>query len=67
MADDSVSFHQCAITDFLVKVDIPPVDIHHRLGVYGDVCMGASGVRRWVKHFKYGNMSIQDQPPSGRP
>ena len=29
--------------------------------------MGASSVRRWVKHFKDGNMSIQDQPRSGRP
>jgi len=29
--------------------------------------MGASSVRRWVKHFKDGNTSIQDQPRSGRP
>jgi len=29
--------------------------------------MGASSVRRWVKHFKDGNMSIQDQPRSGQP
>ena len=29
--------------------------------------MGASSVRRWVKHFKNGNMSIQDQPWSGGP
>ena len=29
--------------------------------------MGASSVRGWVKHFKDGNMSIQDQPRSSRP
>jgi transposase len=29
--------------------------------------MGANSVRWWVKHFKDGNMSIQDQPRSGRP
>jgi len=29
--------------------------------------MGASSVKQWVKHFKDGNMSIQDQPRSSRP
>ena len=29
--------------------------------------MGASSVRRWVKHFKGGNTSIQNQPHSGHP
>jgi len=29
--------------------------------------MGASSVRRWVKHFKAGNTSIQDQLQSGHP
>ena len=29
--------------------------------------MGASSVRRWVKHFKDGNTSIQYQPRTGRP
>ena len=68
MADNEVSFHQCAVTEFLVKEEIPAADIHHRLQlVYGDECMGASSVRQWVKHFKDGNMSIQDQPRSGCP
>ena len=31
------------------------------------LCMGANSVRRWVKHFKDGNKSIQDQPRSGHP
>jgi len=68
MADNNVSFRQRAVTEFLVKEEIPATDIHHRLQrVYGDMCMGASSVRRWVKHFKDGNTSIQDQPRSGRP
>ena len=67
MADD-VSFRQLAVIEFLVKEEIPAAHIHHRLQcVYGDVCMGASSVRRWVKHFKDGNTGIQDQPRSGRP
>jgi transposase len=37
--------------------------IYERLrGVFEDVCMGASSVRRWVKHFKDGNTDIADQP-----
>jgi len=68
MADNDVSFRQCAVIEFLVKEEIPAADIHHRLQrVYGDVCMGISSVRRWVKNFKDGNTSIQDQPRSGRP
>ena len=67
MADD-VSFRQRAVIEFLVKEETPAADIHHRLQcVYGDVCMGASSVRLWVKHFKEGNTSIQDKPRSGRP
>ncbi len=38
-----------------------------RQRAYGSVCMGASSVRRWVKHFKDGKTSIQDEPRSGRP
>jgi len=68
MADNDVSFRRCAVIEFLVKEEIPAADIHHRLQrVYGDVCVGASNVRRWVKHFKDGNMSIQDQPHSSCP
>jgi hypothetical protein len=60
MADNDVSFRQHVVIEFLVKEEIPAADIHHRIQhVYGDVCMGASIVRRWVKD---GNTSIQDQP-----
>ena len=68
MADNNALFRQHAVIEFLVKEEIPTADIHHRLQhVHGDVCMGASSIRRWVKHFKDGNTSIQDQPHSGRP
>jgi len=67
MADD-MSFRQHAVIKFLVKEEIPAVEIHQRLQrAYGSVCMGASSVRRWVKHFKDGNTSIQDQPQSSHP
>ena len=63
MADNDVSFRQRAVIEFLTKEEIPGADIHHRLQrVYGDVCMGASSVRWWVKYFKDGNTSIQDKP-----
>jgi len=68
MANNNVSFHQHAVIEFLVNEEIATADIHHRLQrVYGDVCMGVNSVRRWVKRFKDGNTSIQDQPHSGRP
>ena len=68
MADNDVSFRQHVVIKFLVKEEIPAADIHHRLQcLYGDVCMGTSSVRRWVKHFKDVNTSNQDKPHSGRP
>ena len=68
MADSDVLLRQRAVVEFLVKEDISAADIHHRLQrVYGDVCIGASSVRRWVKHFEDENMSIQVESRSGRP
>jgi len=68
MADNDMLFRQCAVIEFLIKEETPAAEIHQRLQrAYGSVCMGASSVRRWVKHFKGGNTSIQDQPRSGRP
>ena len=50
-----MSFRQHAVIEFLVKEEIPPAEIHQRLQrAYGSVCMGASSVGRWVKHFKDG-------------
>ena len=55
MADNDMSFLQRAVTEFLVKEEIPSAEIHQRLQrAYGSVCMGACSVRRWVKHFKDG-------------
>jgi len=68
MADNDILFRQRSVFEFLVKEEIPAVEIHQRLQrAYESVCMGVSSVRRWVKHFKEGNTSIQDQPRSGRP
>ena len=69
MADNDMSFRQRAVIEFLVKEEkIPAAEIHQRLQrAYGSVWMGASSVRRWVKHFKDGNTNIQDDPRSGRP
>ena len=55
MADNDTTFRQRAVIEFLVKEEIPAAEIHQRLQrAYGSVCMGASSVRRWVKHFKGG-------------
>ena len=68
MADNDMSFRQHAAIEFPVKEEIPAAEIHQRLlHAYGSVCMGASNVRRWLKHFKDGNTSIKDQPRSFRP
>ena len=68
MADNNMLFRQRAVIEFLVKEEIPAAEIHQTIQrAYGSMCMGASSVRRWVKHFKDGNTSIQDQPRSGRP
>jgi len=68
MADNDMLFRQRAVIEFLIKEEIPAAEIYQRLQrAYGSVCVGASSVRRWVKHFKDGNTSIQDQPRSGLP
>ena len=55
MANNDMSFRQCAVIKFLVKEEIPAAEIHQRLQrAYGSVCMGASSFRIWVKHFKDG-------------
>jgi hypothetical protein len=61
-------FRQVAVIEFLVKEGSSGGVIYKRLGgVYGDACMGATSVRKWVKHFKHGNTDIVDQPRCGRP
>ncbi|KAJ4430014.1 hypothetical protein ANN_22222 [Periplaneta americana] len=47
-----------AVIKQLVKEEKSASEIHLRLQrAYGDVCIGASSVRRWVKHFEDGNTS----------
>jgi hypothetical protein len=67
MAVTNMSFRQRAVVKFLVKEGNSAAVSYERLsGMYGDTCMGASSVRRWVKHFKDGNTDIADQPRCGR-
>jgi transposase len=67
MAVNDMSFCQRAVTEFLVKEGNSSAVIYARLrGVYEDVCMAVSSVRRWVKHFKDGNTDIADQTRCGR-
>ena len=55
MTDNDMSFRQRSVIEFLVKEEIPAAEIHQRLQrAYGNVCMDASSVGRWVKHFKDG-------------
>ena len=72
MADNDMSFRQRAVIEYLVKQKIPAAEIHQRLQrAYGSVCMGASNVRRWAKHFKDGTRASKmslgavalEQPP----
>jgi hypothetical protein len=66
MAVTGMLFRQRAAIEFLVKEGNSAGVIYDRLrGVYGDVCMGTSSVRRWVKHFEDGNMDIAYQPRCG--
>jgi hypothetical protein len=67
MAVTDMAFRQRDIIEFLLKDENSAGIIHERLrGVCGDVCIGATSVRRWVKHFKDGNMDITDQSRCGR-
>jgi transposase len=67
MAVTDMSFRQITVIEFLVKEGNSAGAIYERLrGVYGDAYMGASSVRRWVKHCKDGNTDITDQRPCGR-
>jgi transposase len=68
MAVTNMSFRQNAVIEFRMREGNSTGIIYERLsGMYGDVCIGASSVRRWVKHFKDGNTEIVDQPRCGRP
>jgi len=68
MADNDVSCRQRAVIEFLVKEEIPAANIRYRFQrVYGDVCMGASSVGRWVKRFKNRENEHQRSAKCDRP
>jgi cellulose synthase/poly-beta-1,6-N-acetylglucosamine synthase-like glycosyltransferase len=61
MAVNDMSFCHTVIK-FLVKEGKSAGVIYDQLcDVYGNACMGASSVRKWVKHFKDGNMDTAHQ------
>ena len=57
--------------NFLLKRRFPLLIITTDFSVCMEMCAWVlavlDDVRRWVKHFKDANTSIQDQPHSGRP
>ena len=65
---NDILFWQHAVIELFVKENNSATDISGRLSqVQGDACMGASSVRRWVKHFKDGEKTdIADQPCCGQ-
>jgi hypothetical protein len=66
MAVTATLFRQRTVIEFSVKEGNSAGVVYERLlGVYGDVFMGASSVRGWVKHFKDGNKDIANQPRCG--
>jgi transposase len=68
MAVTGMSFGERCVIEFLVKEGNSSGVIYERLrGVYGDACMCAGSVRRWVKQFKDGKTDIADEPRCGRP
>jgi len=58
MAVTDMLFRQSAVIEFLVKEGNAAEDIYKRLrDVHRNNCLGASSVRRWVKHFKDGKVT----------
>ena len=56
------------IIQFLFAQDFKSVDIHKQLvSVYGESVMSESMVRRWVREFKAGRHSLEDESGRGRP
>ena len=58
MVDINVQFLQPAAIELLVRGEQSVADFNVRIEMSG---MDTSSFRRWGKHFKDGNMSIQDE------
>jgi transposase len=68
MAVTHTLFRHRAVIEFLAKEGNSAEVMYEGLhGVYVDVCMGASSIRKWMKHFKDGNTDIADQSRCGQP
>ncbi|KAJ4432492.1 hypothetical protein ANN_21112 [Periplaneta americana] len=57
-----------SVIRFLNARNIKPADIHHQLcEVYGDDAISDGMVRRWVRKFNEGRISVHDEQHTGRP
>ncbi|XP_069672084.1 uncharacterized protein [Periplaneta americana] len=57
-----------SVIRFLNARNIKPADIHHQLcEVYGDDAINDGMVRRWVRKFNEGRISVHDEQHTGRP
>jgi len=65
-----VRFKQRAVIEFKTAGKVPPIEIHRRIqAVYGDQCVDASIVRRWVRRFTDGELvqaDLSNKTRSGR-
>ena len=66
-----VRFKQRAVIEYLTAEKVPPIEIHRRMqAVYGDQCVDASTVKRWVWRLKDAEVrqaDLSDNTRSGRP
>jgi len=57
-----------AVMLYCFRRGLRPIQIHNEMfGVYGESTPSLITVRRWVRRFEEGNMSLEDEPRSGRP
>ena len=66
--DKFVKNEHRAVMKFLLKEGSSSIEIHRRMvTVYGTEVPSYATVTRWVKEFKHGRESLEDDPRSGRP
>jgi len=70
-ASTNFRIKQRSVKEFLTLEGCAPIEIHRRMkAVYGDGCMDAKNVHKWVRRAKSccaGEISVLDEHRSGRP
>ena len=65
---DDILFEQRVIIKFYVKLGKSLMEIKVDLEkVYGDYALKKSGICKWIRRFREGHDTINDNPKSGRP